>query len=46
MTGDIPGRENLTVEFKSDRDRLKDRILIAAVVSMANAEGGERMTLG
>ncbi len=41
MTCDIPERESLTVEFKSDRDRLKDRDLIAAVVCLANTEGGE-----
>jgi len=43
MTHDIPERENLTVEFKSDRDRLSDRDLIAAVICLANtgrARGG------
>lgn len=37
----IPDRESMTVEFKSDRDRLPDRDLVAAVVCLANAEGGE-----
>jgi len=41
MTRPIPERESLTVEFKSDRDRLNDRDLIAAVVCLANTEGGE-----
>ncbi|MGH9842798.1 MAG: RNA-binding domain-containing protein [Blastocatellia bacterium] len=37
----IPDRESLTVEFKSDRHRLPDRELIAAVVCLANTDGGE-----
>jgi len=41
MTRDIPERESLTVEFKSDRDRLSDRDLIAAVICLANTEGGD-----
>ena len=32
--------ETLTVEFKSDVNRLPDRDLVAAVVAMANTEGG------
>lgn len=32
--------ETLTVEFKSDRNRLPDRELIAALVGLANTEGG------
>ena len=32
--------ESLTVEFKSDRKGLPDRELIAAVVSLANTDGG------
>ena len=32
--------ETLTVEFKSDRDKLPDRALVEAVVAMANTEGG------
>jgi ATP-dependent DNA helicase RecG len=41
MTRDIPERESLTVEFKSDRARLADRDLIAALICLANTEGGE-----
>ena len=41
MTRDIPERESLTVEFKSDRARLAERDLIAAVIRLANTEGGE-----
>lgn len=37
----IRGGENLTVEFKSDVKSLSDRDLIAAVVALANAEGGD-----
>lgn len=33
--------ESLTVEFKSDRKCLPDRELLAAVVSLANTEGGD-----
>jgi ATP-dependent DNA helicase RecG len=40
MTRTIPTTESLTVEFKSDRQRLPDRELIAAVVCLANTEGG------
>ena len=32
--------ESLTLEFKSDVKSLPDRDLIAAVVSLANTEGG------
>jgi len=38
---DLPARETLTVEFKSDRARLPDRELIEAIICLANAEGGE-----
>jgi ATP-dependent DNA helicase RecG len=41
MPREIPERESLTVEFKSDRVRLSDRDLIAAVICLANTEGGE-----
>lgn len=41
MTSPIPQHESLTVEFKSDRSRLADRELVAAVVCLANTEGGE-----
>jgi ATP-dependent DNA helicase RecG len=37
----IPEKESLTVEFKSDQKRLPDRELVAAAVCLANAEGGE-----
>jgi len=37
----IPNDESLTVEFKSDRKKLPDRDLVAAVVCLANSEGGE-----
>jgi ATP-dependent DNA helicase RecG len=33
--------ETLTVEFKSDRKGIPDRDLVAAVVALANTEGGE-----
>ena len=32
--------ENLSTEFKSDRKSLSDKELVAAVVSLANTEGG------
>jgi ATP-dependent DNA helicase RecG len=37
----IPLKESLTVEFKSDAQRLSDDDLIAAVVCLANSEGGD-----
>lgn len=37
----LRGGESLTVEFKSDLKSLSDRELIAAVVALANTEGGE-----
>lgn len=37
----IPKRETLTVEFKSDRSRLPDDVIIDSVVAFANTEGGE-----
>ena len=36
----LPSKETLQVEFKSDRKRLRDEELVAAVVAMANTEGG------
>lgn len=36
----LPAEESLTVEFKSDRDRLSDDDLTEAVVCLANTEGG------
>lgn len=41
MDAQLPARESLTVEFKSDRKRLPDSELVEAVVCLANAEGGE-----
>ncbi len=41
MPRTIPEKESMTVEFKSDRQRLPDRELIAAVVCLANTDGGE-----
>ena len=37
---DIPERETLKYEFKSDRKRLPDGELIDTVVALANTEGG------
>lgn len=37
----IPGKESLTVEFKSDQTKISDSELVLAVVGMANAEGGD-----
>ncbi len=36
----IPKKESLTIEFKSDRNKLPDTDLVAAVVCLANTEGG------
>ena len=36
----IPKKETMTVEFKSDRKGLSDRLLAEEVVAMANSEGG------
>lgn len=36
----IPDAESLTVEFKSDAERLSDDELVEAVVCLANGEGG------
>ncbi len=41
MDRTIPTEESMTVEFKSDRNRLSDRDLIAAVVCLTNTEGGD-----
>ncbi len=41
MPESIPEQESLTVEFKSDRGRLPDADLAAAVICLANSEGGE-----
>ncbi|MDE2420926.1 MAG: putative DNA binding domain-containing protein [Gammaproteobacteria bacterium] len=37
----LPTSESLKVEFKSDRKRLSDDDLVAALTCLANAEGGE-----
>ena len=41
MSTQLPPRETLTIEFKSDRKKLSDTDLIEALVCLANAEGGE-----
>lgn len=41
MATKLPAAESLTIEFKSDRDRLSDDDLAATVVCLANTEGGE-----
>lgn len=51
MSGEVPGsegkeavtrlEENLTVELKSDQKTLSDSDLVAAVVALANTEGGD-----
>ncbi|MCC5897168.1 MAG: putative DNA binding domain-containing protein [Phormidium sp. BM_Day4_Bin.17] len=41
MTPQLPAQESLTVEFKSDRNKLSDRDLIEAITCLANTEGGE-----
>ena len=37
----IPMKENLTTEFKSDKKRYPDNLLIEELVGMANTKGGE-----
>ena len=37
---EVPKRESLTVEFKSDLKKLPDRDLVLAVVCLANTDGG------
>lgn len=37
----IPQSESLTVEFKSDRNKLSNDVLIDAIVAFANTEGGD-----
>lgn len=41
MSHPIPAGESMTVEFKSDRQKLSDRELIETLVCLANSEGGE-----
>lgn len=40
MTRTIPEAESLTVEFKSDRNRLSDNDLLEAIICLSNTEGG------
>lgn len=40
MTSSVPTAETLTVELKSDREKLSDAALIEAVVCLANTDGG------
>lgn len=37
---DLPAKESLTVEFKSDRQKLPDKDLVLAAVCLANTDGG------
>lgn len=37
---DMPKKESLIIEFKSDRECLSDSDIIDAVVGLANTEGG------
>ncbi len=37
----LPTKESLTVEFKSDRKKLRDDAIIDAVVAFANTQGGD-----
>ena len=37
----IPEKETLTVEFKSDKKKISDEVIIDSVVAFANTEGGE-----
>ncbi|MCI6151633.1 MAG: putative DNA binding domain-containing protein [Fusobacterium perfoetens] len=37
----IPFKENLIIEFKSDRKRYSDALLVEEIVGMANTKGGE-----
>ncbi|WP_152975099.1 ATP-binding protein, partial [Youngiibacter fragilis] len=37
----IPKKETLIVEFKSDKKKLPDSDLVEAVIGMANTMGGE-----
>jgi ATP-dependent DNA helicase RecG len=41
MARNIPEKESLTVEFKSDQKRLPDRDLLEAVVCLTNSDGGD-----
>lgn len=37
----VPFKENLIIEFKSDRKRYSDTLLVEEIVGMANTKGGE-----
>ncbi len=39
-TREIPARESLSVEFKSDMKKLPDEALVEAVVALSNTDGG------
>ena len=41
MNNAIPKKKSLTVEFKSDKKKLSDEIIIDSVVAFANTEGGD-----
>ena len=41
MVRTIPEKESLTVEFKSDLQRLRDAELVQTAVCLANSDGGE-----
>jgi ATP-dependent DNA helicase RecG len=41
MNSPLPPRETLTVEFKSDRNKLSDLDPIEAITCLANTDGGE-----
>ena len=36
----IPKKEDLTVEFKSDKKRIPDNDIVEAIVALANTKGG------
>ena len=37
----VPFKESLTIEFKSDKKRYSDTLLVEEIVGMANTKGGE-----
>lgn len=37
----LPEKETLTIEFKSDRNKLQNSDIFDAVVAFANTEGGD-----
>ena len=41
MSNTIPKKESLTIEFKSDKKKLSDEVIIDSVVAFANTEGGD-----